>query len=62
MPASRKSRRRVHVQRGQVVEVQAGGGCLVEVERFGSGAVEVRNALTGHVLRSWAPKDARRAS
>lgn len=61
MSASAKPRRKVHAQRGQVIELHAGRGCIVELERFFSGAVELRNAATGRLLRSWAPKDARSA-
>lgn len=59
MAARVKPQRRVHVQRGQTLEVHAGAGCVVKLERFPSGAVQLRNGITGSVLRSWAPKEAR---
>jgi hypothetical protein len=53
------TRRNTHVKRGQTLVVHAGLGVELEIERFASGAVEVRNAKTGKILRGWSPKEAR---
>lgn len=50
--------RMVRVQRGQVVLIDLGGPVL-QVIRFESGAAEVRNIITGKLLREWAPAEAR---
>lgn len=49
----------VHVKRGQTAHIDAGGGVRLALEREPSGAVTLRNLLTGHVLRQWSPKEAR---
>lgn len=51
--------RNVHVRRGQTLIIHAGAGVELSITKFGSGAVVLRNRKTGHVLASWAPKDAR---
>lgn len=55
----RGPRRIVRLRKGQTVLIDAGGGAQVEVERLQSGAVEVRNAITGAVLRQYSPKEAK---
>lgn len=57
-PRSSKPLRSVHVSKGQTLEVHA-GAVVVLVERFASGAVNVRNGNSGKLLRCWAPKEAR---
>lgn len=52
-------RQPVRLKKGQSVLVDAGRGAQIEVTRFESGAVEVRNKLTGAVLRAFGPKEAR---
>lgn len=48
----------VELREGQAVIVQAGDGVAVELERFASGAVELRNVNTRRILRQWTPKEA----
>lgn len=57
--ASLPTRRVVHVKRNQTVTVVAGAGVQLQVEREASGAVTIRNLLTGSVLRQWSPKEAK---
>lgn len=60
MAARGKPFRRVHVQRGQLLEIHAGPGVVLTVEKQErSGAVELRNAASGKLLRQWSPKEAR---
>lgn len=53
-------RQPVRLKKGAVVLVDAGAGAQIEVTREKSGAVLVRNVVTGHVIRQWTPKEARR--
>jgi hypothetical protein len=54
-----KPRQPVRLKKGQTVTVDAGRGATIEVERYESGAVDVRNASTGMLLRQFTPKEAR---
>lgn len=52
--------RRVNVRKGQTVVLALGEGVnapLVEMIRYPSGAVELRNLRSGSMLRQWAPKE-----
>lgn len=56
--------RKVNIAKGQTVQIHTGrgaGALVIEVERFASGAVEIRNGKTGNLLRQWSPKEARDA-
>jgi hypothetical protein len=50
--------RAVHLERGEIVVVHAGVGVEVILQRFASGSVGLRDAKTGRLLRTWAPKEA----
>jgi hypothetical protein len=52
-------RQPVRLKKGQTVTIDAGRGATIEIERFESGAVEVRNASTSAVLRQFTPKEAK---
>jgi hypothetical protein len=49
----------VHVRRGQRVLIDVGRGVQLTVEREQSGAVVLRNEVSGSILRQWSPKEAR---
>lgn len=49
----------VHVKKGQTVMIDAGKGCVLELTRFTSGAVTLRNVVNGYVVRAWSPKEAK---
>jgi hypothetical protein len=54
-------RQPVRLQRGQRVVIDAGRGATLELTRFASGAVQLRQLQgeTRHVMRAWSPKEAR---
>lgn len=54
-----KTRQPVKMQKGQTVLIEAGRGVTLELTRFPSGAVTLRNFDTGNVIRAWTPKEAK---
>jgi hypothetical protein len=52
----------VSLRKGQTLDVRAGDGAQLEVTRFESGAVHLRNATTRKVYRAWTPKEAEDAA
>lgn len=51
------SPRIVHAKKGTITHVRVRSGVAIEVAHFASGAVVLKNAATGAVIRSWGPKD-----
>jgi hypothetical protein len=49
----------VRVRRGQRVLIDVGRGVQLTCVREESGAVELRNEVSGSILRQWSPKEAR---
>lgn len=54
-----QSERVVNVQKGRPVLIKAGRGVVLRIEREQSGAVVLRNEVTGHIVRTWSPKEAK---
>jgi hypothetical protein len=52
-------RQPVRMKRGEELLVDAGNGAQIRVRRYRSGAVELRDDVSGRLLRSWGPKEAR---
>lgn len=52
----------VNVRRGDVVEIRTGtgaGALVLELTRYESGALELRDARANKLLRQWTPKEVR---
>lgn len=52
----------VNVRRGDVVEIRMGtgaGALVLELTRYASGALELRDARANKLLRQWTPKEVR---
>jgi len=52
-------RQPVRLKKGQQVLIDAGRGAQIEVRKYPSGEVELRNATSGALLRTWSPKEAK---